>query len=94
MKVKRKTKKQSNGLAVAVVVGTDINTFSLRPHGDYSSFVDATREVAVRRAVEARNKWTASGRCGLYRILTGTLTEEVVTPTNYKLVKLKKGGAQ
>jgi hypothetical protein len=92
MKVKRKTK--SNGVAVAVVVGAGINTFSLRPLGDYSSFVDATREVAVRRAIEARTKWTASGSMGPYRILVGTLTEEVVTPTNYKVVKLKKGGTQ
>jgi hypothetical protein len=56
-------------------------------HGDYGSFVGADREAVVAAALKARQEWTRDSY-GPYRILVGTLTEEVITPTQYQVVKL------
>jgi hypothetical protein len=90
--VKEKRKKESGkaALGVAVVVGSNCALLpvasSLRPHGDWACFV-GDRGLVIERALKARADWSR-GNCGPYRILVGTLTEEVRTPTNYKVERL------
>lgn len=88
MKKKVRTTKKS-ALYVAVVCAENSGMLrSGRPEGDWAAFINTDRACAISAALRARSKWTASGRFGPYRVLVGTLSENVLTPTNYKLVKL------
>lgn len=82
-----RTKKETR--YVAIVVDADLTKIlSNRNSGDWSAFFGTDRDEVAELAVKARAKWTASGNYGPYRILLGTLTEEVQTPSNFKVVKL------
>lgn len=89
--MKTKRKKAAIMFHVAVVLNTvgpeKALALSGRPEGDWGSFVALSQDDAVGRAVKARAKWEAKGY-GPYQIFVGTLTAEVIVPTNFKLVKL------
>jgi hypothetical protein len=84
---KKRSKRIGHVLYVAVVVsGSQIRCGVMEscrvPFGDWASFIGNDKDEVVRRALEAVRKW------GQYQIWIGTLTDEVVVPTNFKLVKL------
>jgi hypothetical protein len=84
MKKKRKSKV---ALYIAVVVSPDSSPCALMvsrraPMGDWACFIGQSKEIVIDRALHAVRKW------GTYDIWIGTLTEKVVVPTNFKLVKL------
>lgn len=91
--MKKKTavrRKKAHHVAVVVANVVEIPNLAQsgrNPHGDWGSFVGTDRDKVVAAALKARQDWTR-GAYGPYRILIGTLTEEIVTPTNYKAVKL------
>lgn len=89
MKKRRKPKAK---LFAAVVIGKP-GVPSGRPFGDWGCFVGPECVAIISQALKARGHWERSGAYGPYRILVESLTEEVQTPTNYKLVRLK-GGAR
>lgn len=84
---KRVKRSKATPLAIAVVVRADGGR-SGRSKGDWAAFV-GERDAVNGAAMNARLEWQAQ-RHGPYRILTGVLTGELVTPTNYKIVPLKK----
>jgi hypothetical protein len=53
----------------------------------FACFVEETREAAIEAALNARDAWSHRGR--RYRVVVGALTDEVVTPTNYKIRAFK-----
>lgn len=93
--MKKKTRKTQNAIHVAAVVSStvsvaDITGFpfvrSKRPDGDWACFISTDRADAIYRALQAVRNW--GGGSNRYRVLLGTLTTVVATPTNYKLVPL------
>jgi hypothetical protein len=89
-KPKTKSKKLTRYVAVIASTGgveIGLTRSNRNTHGDWSCFTGTDRAAVVQQAMDARSDWT-KGSYGPYRILVGTLTEEIVTPTNYKVVKL------
>jgi hypothetical protein len=70
----------------AVVMRKGTNYSDRSPHKDWSCFVDAKKEDAVKRALAAARSWAQ--RYGEYDILVGQLTESVNIPVQFELVKL------
>jgi len=71
---------------IAVVTSTEAGN-SKRPFGDFSAFVDETKDAAIAHAINARKAWQENGK-SIYRILVGELTEEVTIPIKYSLTPL------
>jgi hypothetical protein len=78
-------KTRKNMKYVAVVMRVAENR-SKREHGDWSAFVDDTKEAAITRAIEAANDWRA--KYGAYSIIVGQLQERAHVPVKFELVKL------
>jgi hypothetical protein len=74
---------------LAVVIGGNDAVRSNRPMGDWSCFVDVTKEAAAQRALDAAAKWynPDNGR-GPYHVVVGELTESVRVPVRFELVAL------
>lgn len=88
MRRKRISRVRSLVYHVAVVLRPGLE--SGRPDKDWGSFVDTNAATAIERAIAAKARWEAKGY-GPYEIYTGTLTESVTLPMNWKLTKLKAG---
>jgi hypothetical protein len=71
---------------VAVVMRKGVNFSNREPHKDWSCFVDAKKEDAVKRALTAACDWVR--RYGEYDICVGKLTESVFVPVQFKFEKL------
>lgn len=86
-KAVRKVRKSTPCAAryVAVVMRKRSN-YSLRPHQDWSCFVDGSKEHAVKRALKAAREWEV--RYSPYGILVGKLTESVFVPVQFEFEKL------
>lgn len=60
-----------------------------RPLGDWSSFLDDTKELAVQRALDACRQWgDREAQRGPYHVVVGEITEAVRVPVAFELVKL------
>ena len=80
---------------VAVVIRD--GSVSGRPSGDWAGFVNEDKDLAVGKALKAREKWESSSNYGPYKVLVGELTEEVIAPkVQYATKKLsaKKAAAR
>jgi hypothetical protein len=89
VRAKKKTvlrKKTPASRYVAVVMRKGTNYSERAPHKDWSCFVDAKKEDAVKRALAAARVWAQ--RYGEYDILVGTLAELVKVPVQFEFEKL------
>lgn len=82
---RKKTSPPVSWVAVVQVPADGLG--NANPDGKLSSFVGLVKEDVISDALEAAASWGArNGR--KYEVWIGTLTERVVVPTSYRLVKL------
>jgi len=75
-------------LHIAVVISEGFcrnsggNYMSKRPRGDWAAFINTDKNAVIVQAQNAGREW--ENQYGPYKILTGTLTNKVLTPVLWR----------